>query len=373
MTDTYNGQLIRLKQIEIMVFLYYVRGATNEQLRRYLYSHCNSKRTTQLANTSKFVSELKKNGFINSVSCHPHSKGELNFLTSKAITYLIENERIMVGKPEGNEELGFAIEGTHGEFEYSMLKPPTRYIEHHMMTVDLFLDYKKIGRFRNNLYCARTYKYKEEKDIYERSGKLRPDSEFISNKGAYFTIEIDTGSERYKDLVIKFENYKRYFDYCLNNDLKIPYVGIIFHTKKGSARLSIKDDKRWQTICKAAVEGFSYYCWTFHLLGFSRPSLAKLLKEETDLLNELGIDIPPSVNPIVERKNKEKEEEKRRLEEEKRRKAESERKRQEEAERKRQLEIKKEKERQMRLEAERQRIFEEEEKKKKGLFGKFFG
>ncbi|WP_096201874.1 replication-relaxation family protein [Bacillus sp. FJAT-45350] len=378
MTDVWNGQLIRLKQVQILIFLYYVRGATNDQIRRYLYSHCTSKRATQLANTSKFISGLKKMGFINSASCHPYNKGEMNYLTAKAIEYLLESEKIMVSAPESNDsQLGFDIDGVHGTFEYSMLKPPLQFIEHHIMTVDFYLKYVRNTSFRHNLYCVRSYKYVDIEGNYSKNGKLKPDGEILNNTGSLIALEVDTGSERYKDLVKKFENYKRYFDYCVENDIKVPYIAILFYTKRFEDNLPLEEDKRYQTILKAAVEGLKYYCHeVVIMLKFKDSYLKNLMQEKKELLNNLGISIPSKTNPIEEKMQRKQEEEKRK-EEERRREEErikkAAEKRKIEEERKRQLEIKKEKERQMHLQAERQRLLEEEEKKKKGLFGKFFG
>lgn len=127
----FNGNLIRKKQHIILNLLYMFRGVTNEQLRRYLYSHLKSKSTGQLANVSRFVSELKDFKLVKSISCHPHSKEELNFLTPKGIEYIhefcnIENECF-------ENVVGFSIKGSFRSFDYNILSPPKNYIEHHQI------------------------------------------------------------------------------------------------------------------------------------------------------------------------------------------------------------------------------------------------
>ncbi|MCT8138662.1 replication-relaxation family protein [Anaerobacillus sp. CMMVII] len=263
--NTWNGTLIRKKMHEILLVLYLLRGITNEQLRRYFNPHLQSNVRGQLANISRNVSVLKELKLISSVSCHPHSKEELNFLTRKGIEYIHKN---CIIEHEGNDDVVGFLEGPLRSFEYEILKPPTRYIEHHHMLIDTIVDYSHFGRFRNNLYCVKQYDLLDRSYGYKKKAKVKPDAELKTIKGLILAVEIDTGTERTEKLIQKFSNYRRYLDYCLQNDIKIPWVGILFQTQRGNEILNIKDDQRWQTILKAAVDGLSYYCWNIHVLGF---------------------------------------------------------------------------------------------------------
>lgn len=368
----WNGQLVRQKQRKIILLLYRYRGATNDQLRRVLYGHLASNRNGQLANVSRFVKSLKDMKLVKSASCHPYSKEELNFLTASGIEYFHENFDI-----SGNNDLklGFFELGTFGSFNYDILKPPTTYIEHHLMTVNMIIDYDDSAFFRNNLYAVKEYKYfgndTNERYGCEKKAKLKPDCEmFFLDKNVLIAVEVDTGTERFDKLVDKFNNYRRYFDYCIDNDIDIPYGGILFHTKKGNEKLTVEEDQRWQTILKAAVEGLSYYCWQVDIIGFKRMSFGKMLQDESERLMKLGINQPTKVNEVLQAKqergeNKRKEELRKQKEKDdfqKRKKEKDEQLRQQ------QLEFKRQQEKSHRI-AEAKRI--EEENKKKGVFGWF--
>ncbi|WEG19206.1 replication-relaxation family protein (plasmid) [Alkalihalophilus pseudofirmus] len=294
----WNNVKVRDKQHTILVFLYRFRGATNEQLRRYLYGHCDSKRATQLANTSKFVSQLKKDKMIRFSSCLPYRQGEINYLSPKGIQYIYDTCDIDVS---GDPEKGF--EEPFGEFEYDTLKPPLNYLEHHLMYVDLVLKEQKL-KHRNSLYAVRKYTYEKNvgREGYIGNGRLRPDGEMLvetKDQKVLAAIEVDTGSERYQHLVEKFRNYKRFFDYCTANDLDIPYFAIYFQTKQSEQKRGWINDKRAITVLKAASEGLSYYCWTIEVFIPNRCSMKRLLDKNLGDLERVGVCIPPKENPIL--------------------------------------------------------------------------
>lgn len=178
-------------------------------------------------------------------------------------------------------------------------------------------------------------------------------------------IEIDTGSERHDQLVAKFDNYKRYFDYCTKNKLEIPLRVILFHTKNGNEPIPLEKDTRWINIFKAAVEGFSYYCWEIPIMGFNRTPLSSLLKKEQDLLAEIGVSIPASENPIKIELQQKEEQERLRKEKEERLAREAEQKRKQLEEQKRLEAL-----RRQRLEEERQEQIRLEEERKNQSFMK---
>lgn len=361
--NIFDGNFIRKKQHVIMVLLYMLRGATNEQIRRYLYSHLNSKRETQLSYVSRFISKLKEYKLVKSISCHPLSKEEINFLSKKGVEYIHTFCRIE--RNGFDKSVGFSVDGPFRSFEYDILSPPQQYLEHHLMSVDVIVDHKRFGQFRNNLYCVKKYHYIELNASYgyKRKAKLKPDGELLTNKGYLLAVEVDTGTERFDKLLEKYSNYRKYFDYCIEHDLEIPWLGILFHTKKGDEKLNIEDDKRWQTILKAAIEGLSHYCWKVDVFGFNRTSLKYLLIKEPDRFKRLGFEFPSKENPIIKKK-KEIEEKKRQEEIRKQREIEEFLRREQEKE---QLFQRRE---EIRLEQERIAETERREKeKKKSIFG----
>lgn len=361
--NIFDGNLIRKKMHTILIVLYLFRGATNEQLRRYLYPHLDSDKNGQLANVSRYISALKKLQLVKSNSCHPYSKAEINFLSKKGIDYIHEFCRI---EPEGfDNEVGFLEKGPFRSFSYDILSPPTQYIEHHLMLVDVMIDYRNLGRFRHNLHCVKEYEYPEivGTNGYYRKAKIKPDAELVTIKGWLLAIEIDTGSERFDKLVDKFTNYRRYFDYCVEKEMDIPWRAIVFHTRRGNESLQLEDDQRWQTIIKAAVKGLSYYCWTVDVLGFNRPTLRKLMRDEKQLLTKLEVNLPPKENPVIEKKKKQ-EMKKHQAELRKEREIEEYNRRQKEKENRIQ-------QRKLELQNELDQKRLEEQKKKKRLFGLF--
>lgn len=294
----WNNVKVRNKQHAILVFLYRFRGATNEQIRRYLYGHCDSKRATQLANTSKFVSQLKKDKMIRFSSCLPYRQGEINYLSPKGIQYIFDTCDIDVSN---DPDKGF--EEPFGEFEYDTLKPPLNYLEHHLMYVDLVLKEQKYTH-RNSLYAVKKYTYEKTigREGYIGNARLRPDGEMLvetKDQKLIAAIEVDTGSERYQHLVEKFRNYKRFFDYCTTNDLDIPYFAIYFQTKQSEQNRGWLNDKRAITVLKAASEGLSYYCWDIDVFISNRCSMKRLLYKDLSDLERSGVHIPPKENPIA--------------------------------------------------------------------------
>lgn len=176
-----------------------------------------------------------------------------------------------------------------GDFEASMLKPGQKNIEHMMMFLNFSIKYKDKFEIRHNLYAPRAYKYiyEDERNIIYKNGKIRPDGECRS-KGKIYTIEIDTGTERYTKLLEKFKNYKRYLDYCIQENIEHPWYGLILVCKE--TNVEFERDTRLHSILKAACEGLSYYCWSFPIM------ILRSEKKPFNLFNQLKIDIKPLTN-----------------------------------------------------------------------------
>src|SRR5690606_15626147 len=154
----------------------------------------------------------------------------------------------------------------YGDFDAAMLKPGLRNKAHTLMHLNFVIKHRERLNVRHNLYAVQEFTYCERISDYigyDKNGKVRPDGEIKSSNGYIFSLEIDTGSDRYQKLVAKFENYRRYLDYCIENDVQQAWVGILFVCK--NSKLPIEKDIRVQTIIRAAIEGLQYHCWTFTL------------------------------------------------------------------------------------------------------------
>lgn len=355
------------KQQKALILFYRYRGLTNEHLRVLIFGHLESNPDGQKANISRYVSGLRKLKLIESQSCYPYSKELIHYLTNKGIEF-VKTQIIIV--PKEHKMGGFDCY-LHGDFDALMLKPPLKNKEHTMMYLNFAIQYRNNLTIRHNLYAVQEFCYPQDVSntafIYQR-GKIRPDGEILLKNEHIFSLEIDTGTERFEQLVAKFKNYRRYFDYCIENDLDAKWIGILFVCKE--SYLAIEKDIRVHTIIRAAVEGLQYYCWTVSLQIFRRDNivLKKLLEEDEMFFKSLDIPIPSKKNPIkVEKQLKA---ERLQLEEEERKR------RQEEAQRSvhQQVQSKRlEYERRQKLEEDRRRReIEEEENKKKGFLGRFF-
>lgn len=309
----WNGLEIRKTEHRMIELLYEYRGLTNNHFRQLLMGHLDSKEEGQNANVSRFVSGLRNNGLIKSVTCWPYSGEQIHYLTTKGVKYFHEHFKI---EPT-NQLAGF--NSIHGDFTAALLKPTIGNLKHHMMFVDFAIQvYKKPGvAMRHNLYCVRHYDVINKQEIRVKKAAVKPDGEVKLKNGLIFALEIDTGSETYEQLVDKFRNYRQYFDYCTKNNIVFPWSGILIQTKRGNERLTFEKDPRWQNIIRAAVKGLSHYCWSIHVAGIYRTSLMQVLNEDLQKLKDLDIPIPPKENKKKLEEIK-KEEERRKLLEKKR-------------------------------------------------------
>ncbi|HAW4413325.1 TPA: hypothetical protein JLW60_004714, partial [Escherichia coli] len=246
------------KQEQILIYIYKYRALTNEHLRKLIFGHLESNPDGQKANISRYISGLRKMKMIGSESTYPVSKELIHYLTKKGVDFV--KERILIGAQE-DLFLGFNEE-PHGDFDVAMLKPALRNKDHTMMHLNFIIEYRNILNVRHNLYAVQDFVYYQELSEYSgtyKEGKIRPDGEIRLNSGSLFSLEIDTGSERYEQLVAKFVNYRRYLDYCIEHNKQPAWVGMLFVCK--DSKLPIQKDIRVQTIIRAAIEGLQHYCW----------------------------------------------------------------------------------------------------------------
>lgn len=292
-------------QHRILILIYRHRGLTNEHLRRIFYSHLKSNIQGQKANISKFVSPLKKAKLIESSSCYPYSRELIHSLTKKGVEYVKENiiidpKNCMAGF---NDEIG-------GDFDAKLLSPSLGYIEHTMLFLDFVSRYKQFP-IRNNLYAVQNYTYNHQisfSSIVKKTASIKPDGEIILGKKVW-SLEVDTGHERFSSLLSKFSNYKKYLDYCFDENQKKAWHGIFIVTKQ--SELPFEKDIRLHTILRAASEGLQHYVYDFPVFIFNRKNeyskytLCGLLKEKNDVLKKLDISIPSKINPLIRKRNRE--------------------------------------------------------------------
>lgn len=236
------------------------------------------------------------------------------------------------------------------------------------MHLDFIIEHRNILNVRHNLYAVQDFVYYQELSEYSgtyKEGKIRPDGEIRLNIGYLFSLEIDTGSERYEQLVAKFVNYRRYLDYCIEHSQQQAWVGMLFLCK--DSELPIEKDIRVRTIIRAAIEGLQHYCWTFILQIYRSQNivLTRMLEENDAFFKELDIAIPLKINPIkVEKRRKEEQAKREKEDAERIREAARLRVQQQHEREKQEYE-----QRQMQEAERRRREFEEVEKKKNRFFG----
>ncbi|WP_057776663.1 replication-relaxation family protein [Cytobacillus dafuensis] len=292
-------------QHRILILIYRYRGLTNEHLRRILYSHLKSDIPGQKANISKFVSMLKKAKLIESSSCYPYSRELIHNLTKKGVEYVKEN---VIIDPK-NSMAGFNDE-ICGDFDAKLLSPSTGYIEHTMLFLD-FVTRNKQFPVRNNYYAVQNYTFNQQissSSTIKKTASIKPDGEIMIGEKVW-SLEVDTGHERFSSLLGKFTNYKKYLDYCFEENHKRAWNGIFIVTKQ--SELPFEKDIRLHTILRAACEGLQHYVYDFPVFIFNRKNeyskytLLGLLKEKTDVLRKVDISIPSKVNPLIEKRNRE--------------------------------------------------------------------
>lgn len=304
----WRNNKISNKQKQVTILLYRYRALTNEHLRRLIFGHLGSDSNGQKANISRYTAGLRNMKLIESFSCYPYSKEYIHCLTTKGVEFV--KEQVIIDSD--NPLVGF--DGIHfGDFSTTILKPGLKNLEHTMMLLDFA--FKINADVRHNLYAVKNYFYLDritDNQFYQKAGKVRPDGEILTKKnGLLGCIEIDTGSERFEQLVAKFNNYRRYFDYCVKNDIKIEWEAMMFVCKESN--IEIKKDLRFKTIIKAVCEGLQYYVWSFDVLIFNRGgksnivSVSSILSNQPELLNDMEVILPSKVNPVFEKKKKDEE------------------------------------------------------------------
>lgn len=353
------------KQDQVIKSIYKYRALTNEHLRKLIFGHLHSNPNGQKANISRYTSDLKKKKLIQSFSCYPYSKELIHCLTPKGVEYFSE----FVLTDSENPMAGFK-DYTPGDFDAGILKPGLKNLEHTMMYLDFAINFRNKLDIRHNLYAVKEYLFYDYDNpignsVSAKVKKVRPDGEIL-REGMIFSLEIDTGSERFGSLLEKFLNYKRYFDRCIEEEIEPKWSGMLLVCKKSN--LEFSRDQRLHTILKAACQGLQCYSWTFPIHIFQRKNnviLSELLINNKNLLEAINIPIPVKSNTVLEEFQRREEMKIREEEERKRRQDEAQRLLKEKLERER-AEYEKKK---LMEEAQRKREIEEQKKKENRFFG----
>jgi DNA-binding MarR family transcriptional regulator len=282
-----NELVIRENQLTILVLIYRYRCLSNEHLAKIIYKNNPSNIETKKSNVSRQITILKNYGMIDSEKSLKNSKELFHFLTSKGVEYV--KRHLEIDRQNSNAGFGRIL----GDFNAQQLKKINSNMEHYKIFLDLVTKSNTLSKFniRHNLYSVRKYGIND---------RVRPDGELqlLGDPDQLCALECDTGTERYSQLLEKFNNYKRYFDYCNENNQKIPWVAILFVRNK--EHKSYKSDERWHTIIKAAIEGLGDYCFKISViidatyLPFN--FLKHLLKNDKEKLRSIGINITDDNN-----------------------------------------------------------------------------
>ncbi|MCP1146792.1 replication-relaxation family protein [Lysinibacillus endophyticus] len=250
------------KQSELMLLLFKVRGANVEQLALGLYQKINKGNLTK---TYDLLKKLERKGFVQYTKYKTLNRiKRMYYLSKNALQYLYDSTNI----EEGYRGSGF--EGDFGFFKHSVYKPPSKNIEHHLMTVDCMIDLyvlmkqepnKKID-FVHNLYIAKN--------------ELKPDFSFKKGEDTYY-VEIDRGNERGISLNQKFERYYRYFKQT-NQLAKCIYFVVPSSEKNTKSKFDAHHQLRFEKVKEAYKQSMQHYVYEIDLCFVSIDEFLEVIR-----------------------------------------------------------------------------------------------
>ncbi|MFE4524462.1 hypothetical protein ACFRCQ_20500 [Cytobacillus firmus] len=295
------------KQIKILDFLFRRRAATTEQITRGLGYRLNYNSKKGIYTN---ILELKNYELIDSDSIRGTNK-HLHYLTEKGHELM----DLYNGIAPGHKGKGY--DNDLGDFPYDLYKYPLKQTEHFKLICDVYLEVKEANerildkkkqtnihsedeaeiklstdehmfpvKFRDNLYASQNFYLQTDKSKTKYSYK--PDSEIKIGEYTY-PVEIDRATERGQRFNLKFEGYRRYFDYLSEKELPLP-KGIIFIAEEKLNNRMIT--KRWSSIANRFLAEIGEYSEQVNLYFTSINKLQDLLireftfKHEERLLNE---------------------------------------------------------------------------------------
>lgn len=240
--------------MKLLELLFYYRGMTALQLTKMYYDSENPL-PTQKSNIHNYLNKLKKQSLVTSKKLDESIYlGSIYYLTSKGFEAAKEMMNIEVGAKESgfillNERSGIP---TQSDLPYNLYQPPKLQMSHHLLLIDLFIQLRiqfnddEAIDHRLSMYCSTPY------TIDSIDYKIRPDAEVLLPHKESYWIEVDRGTESHSQLLAKFNNYKNFLIYLKENNLEIPFKGIIFVTDAKQRLYGLK--RRWANILSAFLK-----------------------------------------------------------------------------------------------------------------------
>lgn len=240
--------------MKLLELLFYYRGMTALQLTKMYYDSENPL-PTQKSNIYNYLNKLKKQSLVTSKKLDESIYlGSIYYLTSKGFEAAKEMMNIEVGAKESgfillNERSGIP---TQSDLPYNLYQPPKLQMSHHLLLIDLFIQLRiqfnddEAIDHRLSMYCSTPY------TIDSIDYKIRPDAEVLLPHKESYWIEVDRGTESHSQLLAKFNNYKNFLIYLKENNLEIPFKGIIFVTDAKQRLCGLK--RRWANILSAFLK-----------------------------------------------------------------------------------------------------------------------
>ena len=243
--------------MKLLAYLFYYRGMTALQLSQ-IYYESEKPFPTQKSSVHNYLSKLKKQNLVASKKLEDSVRpGSIYYLTTKGFEAVKEMLNIDVGATENgfillNERNGIP---TQSDLPYSLYQPPKQQISHHLLLIDFFIRLRihfseeESVDHRLSMYCSTPYTYNN------MDGKIRPDAEIILPNGDAYWIEVDRSTESHSQLLSKFQNYKNFLSYLEENNLPIPFKGIIFLTDEKQQMYGM--NRRWMNILSAYLKSLN--------------------------------------------------------------------------------------------------------------------
>lgn len=245
----FAGVNLSERGLDILKELFFYRGMTGKQLVIFI-TKTSSYTLSEEKSVYNYLRTLKNNGLVESFRLQDTiSRGSIFYLSKKGLELIKDILNIDEGQ-SGSGILPHNEKTTFWDIPYDYQTPPLKQPAHHLMQTqfmaNLFADQEHIVSHRINLYAAKIYMYKGKKY------RFRPDAELFLPTGT-FCVEMDRATESHDQLIQKFETYKRYLEYCKENEIKT-YINTILFVVEGKKRdHGIR--RRWNNILSAFLKG----------------------------------------------------------------------------------------------------------------------
>lgn len=278
-----HGPRFSKEQMEILKWVFLHRGITTRQLlaakrpAEFPPHSENPDVENKEKSVRKLIGKLLEHGLV-AEKVIPKSKAHYTYLTEDGLELISTALKI----PTGN--VGTGYNGDYGDFNYELYVPPATKVAHHLSLVDFFLmlDHLK-AKYPNLDIDYRDNRYVSEKyvllDQGSRQGtrKFMPDGE-VKLSGRLYPVEIDMGSERFKELVEKFEKYAEFLETLKEQGRPLPN-GIFFIS--GSVEDPAQFKRRWDTVSAAFLQGMERWAPHINLIGGTINCVERIILSES--------------------------------------------------------------------------------------------